>query len=212
VNDVSILICTFGDQSWAELAATRATPSTIGQGAREVVVFHGHGSLAEARNVAADRAVGDWLCFLDADDELAPGYLDAMEQAWTNLRSDSLDVTDGEPVALLVPAIQYVTDSFRGDPTIPAWGQPLIDINCACIGTLVPRDLFLKVGGFREFAAYEDWDLWLRCVIAGARLVPVRDAVYVAHSTGSGRNLTDPAALNQVYWQIREEHEEAMTP
>lgn len=203
---VSVIVATFGHTRWKHLARTRALPSALDQGATETFDFHlAEGGLAEARNTGAAHAVGDWLCFLDADDQLCPGYLDAMRNvmhAWNLWRPH--DLVDNP--RLLVPAVEYP----GAEPVIPAWGRPLIDVNCAVIGTLVPRHLFHEVGGFRDRLAngdplpapgIEDWDLWLRCVLAGARLTPVPEAVYCASSRpGAGSHDRD------VYDAIRAEH------
>lgn len=85
---VSVLIGTYGDPSWAKLAR-RARASTAGQGAHEVLYGHEeHGTLASVRNSLAASASGDWLCFLDGDDELASGYLEAMREAWMAAQTD----------------------------------------------------------------------------------------------------------------------------
>src|SRR5206468_3897244 len=87
---------------------------------------------------------------------------------------------------------------------------PLCDVNWAVVGTLVPRQLFHDVGGFRpQDFPYEDWSLWLRCVIAGACLVPVPNAVYrVFELPESASRTTDPARqalLHDTYKRIRGE-------
>jgi len=69
----------------------------------------------------------------------------------------------------------------------------------------VPRGLFARVGGFHEWSAYEDWELWLRCIIAGAKLVPVPAAVYCARAEdGSGRNTSGNVSVE--YARIRARH------
>jgi len=227
--NVSVCVATYGDPEWAELARRRAVPSArvaqarIGR-AGGAGVYRMHvpgGTLAQARNQIGEFAEGDWLCFLDADDELEPGYLAAMGRAWASLAlADRLlgaeVATESGPrptrlgelagPALLVPAVQYVDeDGGETAAEIPAWGRPLHEINCAVVGTLVPRDLFLAVGGFPEEPIYEDWALWLACVRAGAELVPVPDAVYRAWRRPASRNLG--ATAGEVYWRRRREHE-----
>lgn len=202
--NVSIVIATHGDPAWSEAAWSIAYPSTVNQTTPAFEVIPDHfmgGTLAEARNRAAESASGEWLGFLDADDALAPDYVEQMQRAWFPISHDGIDV-------LLVPAVQYVENGrCVGEPEIPSWGRPLIEINCAVIGTLIPRELFFDVGGFRELPMYEDWDLWLRCVVAGARLVPVPDAVYCAHRSPAGRNSSGREQATAAYWQIRREHE-----
>ncbi len=202
--NVTILICTYGEEAWSELAWSRAYPSAVEQGALEVLVWHEHdGSLSSSRNEAAASARGDWLCFLDADDELAPGYLDAMRakmRFWNLARPGDLRVNP----LLLVPAVQYVQDGSSrapSPPLIPAWERSLLDLNCAVIGTLIPRYLFRELSGFRELLSLEDWDVFLRAVKSGARMVPVRDGIYRAFTGTAGRN-TDQSP----YEQLRREH------
>lgn len=200
--NVTAIVATYGDPAWAE-RAREAAKST--QDADETIVLHVEAAtLAEVRNTAAAAATSEWLCFLDADDCLAPGYLDAMRDALhRTVGPESPWENPDTPLPLLVPALSILGRS----PDIPAWDRLLIDLNCACIGTLVPRPLFERVGGFRELPIYEDWDLWLRCVRAGARLVPVPEAVYCAGvREGSNRNAGADGA--RVYAEVRAEHDD----
>lgn len=190
---LSILICTFGEDHWRKLAVERALPSAQGQAAVEVRQWHSpNASLCETRNYAADAAVGDALCFLDADDELAPGYAAAMAQA----------AAERPEAAVYYPAVSYV---YPGRPAEPprllAQHRPLVELNRAVIGSVIRRDLFLKLGGFRELPALEDWDLWLRASIHGA-IVPVPEAVYRVHVSPRSRNRDQ-----RLYRQLRAEHE-----
>lgn len=205
---ISILICSYGSEAWRALGE-EAAESAKGQGAFDVITVHDEtATLAQVRNEAGFAAVAsDWLCFLDADDTLAPGYIDAMMRAHDALpKTRDAGVLMGHPIPrarydwLLVPALKM----GDAEPSIPAWDANIYDINCAVIGTLIPRELFVHVGGFREFAVYEDWELWLRCIRDGARLVPVPDAVYEASVNPQGRNQS--LLGTSTYKAIREEH------
>lgn len=192
--NVTVVIAACGGEAWRELAYGRAYPSTIDQDAHEVIVsFDPDWTVAEARNEGAARAQGDYLCFLDADDELAPGYLEAMQNT-------PRTATRG-PV-LLAPAVQYVDSRGKplGPPSVPNAGR-WPDLNECVIGTLLPTSLFNEAGGFRELSSLEDYDLWLRCVKLGARIVHAPNAVYVAHVNPVGRNRDQ-----SIYPRLREEH------
>jgi GT2 family glycosyltransferase len=211
--NVTVIVASYGDHRWRDLALERAVASVADQPATEIIAYHDDAAtLAEVRNTAAAGASGDWLCFLDADDRLGTGYIDAMGLAETLLPNGGLgdpelsDKYATHAPRLLVPAVQYVDAAGRcqGRPEIPSWGRPLRELNCAVIGTLVPRLLFEQVGGFHDWPLYEDWELWLRCQQAGARLVAVPDAVYCAHVAGDGgRNLPDRRTQVRVYGEIR---------
>lgn len=196
--DCSIIVASFGTEGWRQLALRRAVPSTEGQGAREVLVRHErHGNIATVRNAAAAEAKGRFLCFVDADDELAPGYLEAMSGA------------GGGAKTLLTPRVSYV--GRRGTST-PRFHDE-IDMRVAnwiVIGTLVPRRLFLKVGGFADrpdFGAFEDWELWIRCLKAGAEIIKVPDAIYVAHIERTSRHrVATPRRQRAWHYAIGREH------
>jgi glycosyltransferase involved in cell wall biosynthesis len=180
---VSVIIATYGDRWWEELALERAFPSAHDQGAHEIIVGHDtHLTIGPVRNVLAEKATGDWLCFLDADDELAPGYLDAMA------------AVGGENV-LLTPAVSKVRKGRRSHPTfypeVPLW-----QANWLIVGTLLRRDLFKAVGGFNdEPHGFEDWTLWAKCAKAGARVVKVPKAVYIQH--------VNPQSKHRLGWRDR---------
>jgi GT2 family glycosyltransferase len=188
---VSILIATYGEQSWLQMAQNRALPSADSQGAYEV--HQGHypeATIAQARNRLAEDASGDWLIFLDADDELGPGYVTGM------MRSAA---RKGVPErALLTPAVSYWYPGRRRANS-PRF-LPHCDLsqgNYLVLGTMVQRDLFRQVGGFSDYPhGYEDWSLWAKCWKAGAKVIQVRRAVYIAH--------VDPNSKHRVAWRDRE--------
>lgn len=183
--NVSIVIATYGDDAWKKLAKERAFPSAHDQGAFEIVIGHdSHAGIAGTRNALAAKTTGDWLCFLDADDQLGPNYIRAMQRASEQRRGG-----DGAPPPLLTPAVQQIRNGKLQK-------RPFFFPECSfetgnwlIIGTLVQRDLFMEVGGFHDHPhGLEDWVLWASCVKAGAEIMKVPQAIYIAHYSRDSRH------------------------
>lgn len=125
-------------------------------------VDHRREGSASIRNRLAQAAVGcDWLAFLDDDDLLYPGHLSL------------LHLVAKITVADLVYPYCDVEGRDGWNPSRPFDPQDLRQGNYIPVTVLVRRDTFLRVGGFRDSSqvahGWEDWDLWLRLLDAGAR-------------------------------------------
>ncbi len=186
---MTVIVGTYGDPKWADLAQERAIPSALGQA--ELIHVHAK-SLAEARNAAAKVAMEsrEWLIFLDADDELAPGYVDAMMAGSADLRG---------------PAIQYIYPNRIEPPKLLA-PKNLRRGNYLPIGTAIRAEMFEAVGGFRAYPAWEDWDLWVRCLLRGATIEQVPRAVYRAYVQPKGRNDLSPKEAAELMRRMRKDH------
>jgi glycosyltransferase involved in cell wall biosynthesis len=169
--NVSVLVATYGEPSWIDMAETRALPSAQNQGAFEVLYAHQtDGTISSSRNALAEQAAGTHLIYVDADDEISPGYLDAMREAHR---------THPDTNALLTPAVQQIRKGRPGAPVFFDRGISLRQDNWLVVGTLISRDLFHTVGGFGDYPhGFEDFSLWSKCFRAGADVVKVKDAVY----------------------------------
>lgn len=186
---VSIVIPTFGDLGvWAPLAERARVSAENQTVASEVLCVHGD-TLAQARNRGAARAAGEWLVFLDADDELDAGYVEAMRMGEADLRQ---------------PATLGVVGGVEDDEAVVIPTRPLVDANFLVIGTMVPKDLFLHVGGFLEEEVLEDWSLFLRCWLEGATIEAIPEAIYRVHVRPTSRNAG--ATHLRVYNEIRQRY------
>jgi hypothetical protein len=192
-SDVTIIIPLFPecpDDRWASLAM-RSSQSAAAQSVAPAAVMVSFGdTLAAARNTGAAGACTEWLIFLDADDELHHGYVEAMLAGTGDVRQPStlgvgLDGAEDDEAVLIAP--------HPGG---------LLTGNHIVIGAMVRRSLFCDVGGFRELPAAEDWDLWIRCWLEGATLGTCPDAIYRVHTSPAGRN-TASAATTDAYHQVR---------
>lgn len=194
--NISIIVATYGEDCWRDLALSRAWPSADNQGAHEVLCMHQRdGTVASVRNDLGRMATGTHLLYCDADDQLGPGFIQAMTRA-----HEQAGGTDGVP-RLFTPRVSYVN---KGRPQAPKfWPEVAMSQgNWLVIGTLVPRDLFLEVGGFPEaIHGYEDWACFAACWKAGAQIVKVPDAVYIAHVSGGSRNRRMPLD-ERIHWHF----------
>ncbi len=192
---ISVIVATYGDLEWEILAQDRAVPTA--SDADQIVAWHEFdGTRASSLNFGASKATGDWLLFLDADDELAPGYLGAMRRA--------LEQNPHDGQVLLTPATVWVR---KGPPGAPGFQKevPLERGNWLVIGTLIQRSLFNEIGGFHEHPhGLEDWNLWARAVRAGATIVKVPDAVYIAHVNPQSKHRVEFRANRRGYWAAYE--------
>ena len=186
--DVSIVIGTFGDLDVWEGKSEEAKISSYMQSVPPAQVIHVHGeTLADSRNQGAELAETEWIIFLDADDELDVGYIEAMFDAEGDIRRPStLGVVNG------------VDDAF--EVMIPK--KPLLEGNYIIIGAMVRREMIVKVGGFDEYEMSEDWAFWLKCVLEGATISEVPKAIYRVNVAVDGRN-SNSVLGDRVYNEIK---------
>lgn len=116
-------------------------------------------NIAEARNIGARAAGGDYLLFLDADTVLPPGFMRALEQLG--------------PVECAIFRPEPLEPSFLGRlGCVLGWLLCRLKVFNPCYaGVLIRKDVFRAVGGFRPELAYnEDLDFLRRLVRAGTKI------------------------------------------
>jgi glycosyltransferase involved in cell wall biosynthesis len=122
-----------------------------------------------ARNAGLAAARSEYIVFLDADDVLAPGLLEAQ------LRS--LDgVKNGVACTGFAAFFDHPTKAFP--PTMPRAHAFFPEIISKNLGPpscwMTPKELILQAGCFNASQRYfEDWDLNWRIGLTGANYVPV---------------------------------------
>lgn len=189
--EVTVCIGTFGDTSWIELAK-RAIASVP----NDIPVIHRHEeSLSAARNACLEAVTTEWVIYLDADDELESGYIDAMATGSADVRGPLARYVRGTAVNLWQPRVW----GHKHDCT----AECLPDGNWLLIGSAVRTELLREAGGWREFPWSEDWDTWLRCWKAGATFELIHEAIYRAHVRPDSRNRgATQKAKNDAHWAI----------
>ena len=190
--DVTVCVATYGHPWWSGLAQRRAVPSIYGQAA---TFRHYHGtSLHQARSRLLDMVETEYVCFLDADDELEPGYIEAMAAGTADIRAPSVRyVIPGNPdrAGAYIPRVA----GHRHDCA----GACLPEGNWIVIGAVAKTAVVKAAGGFHEHPWSEDWCLWVRCWQAGVTIERIPEAVYRAHVRADSRNRSGTAAERLEY-------------
>lgn len=171
--DATIMIATFGDDKWKVLGQEKRKHLEIKF--PDMPVNHIHGdTLHTCRNLLAAYASTEWLCFVDADDDLDEDYFEAMSKGTGDL---------------LAPRVLWIEDDM---PSVPVSLEDRdMEVSNQCvIGTLIKKELFEDIGGFQDWRAWEDWALFLSAYRKGARIEHIHDAVYIAYVNSNSRNNT----------------------
>lgn len=186
-------------QTWRPLeivlvdAARQGLALTQFEGVPVVLVTPENGARAHAANAGLKAARGEWLLFLDEDDEWTPDHVTSLLHAATKA---------GAPVAysqtLLVDAAGQAGRIFGG----PFHRAALMQSNYLAIHAVAFRRRFVELGC--QFDAslpiFEDWDFWLQLSArATFAFTGQPTAIYHAEAgqsgAGAGTNLRREEAL-----------------
>jgi glycosyltransferase involved in cell wall biosynthesis len=128
---------------------------------------------AFARNRGAGAARGTSLAFVDADDEVAPGWLAAIGEA---LREHRFVASRFEYEKLNAPSEAGIRGGVQSEGLQRLWYSPQLPHAGGC-GLGIRRSLFSEVGGFdEEMPRLVDTDLCIRVQERGVELHFVEDA------------------------------------
>ena len=135
--------------------STDNTREVIARYPATTYIYQNNSGPSAARNNGVDRATGDWIALLDADDVWLPRKLEIQA---ARIKDEGL---------CYCATTRFFSDGRTEDAeTFPCKAAPealkrrnFIDPS----SVLVRRDLMLSVGGFDpNMRAAEDWELWLK--------------------------------------------------
>ena len=199
------------DPSWEAIViddGSRDATSEIVEGyirrdARIRLVRQSNGGEGSARNAGLTLASHDWLLFLDADDWVAPSYIERMTQ---ELATDpELDAVHCGS-ARVAPDGTLVVEQYlppAGD-MFDTWARRSAFPIHACI---VRKSLVDAVGRFdTSLKPSADWDLWQRIARMGARFGAVREVLAYYRMRPSSSSLDARLLLKDGLRVLRQGH------
>ncbi|MBN8162986.1 glycosyltransferase [Burkholderia multivorans] len=154
--------------------------------------------LAATRNLALSYARGEFVLTLDADD--------LIDSQFVSIGVDAL--TLNPDVSFVVPQAAYFDDRHNADPAADVWSQCITFVgearssglcqNRYSTATMMGRAEVLRSLGYDEsLSAYEDWDLYMRAVMARSRFV-VTNAVHFYYRRRAQSMIHSDAATRRI--------------
>ena len=146
-----------------------------------------HGGDARAKNVGIARSRGEFITFLDSDDEYAPDHLASRRSV----------LERGPEIALLHGGVRIV-----GDPWVPDRDDITRQVHlsqCVIGGTFFfRREALRALGGFLEMPFASDTDLFDRAVAAGLKVAKTEHPSYIYDRTQGG-------SITRALWESQQQ-------
>lgn len=174
---------------------------------KKVRVFHtAHHGPAHARNFAITRARGDLIVNLDADDMMAPEFLQRC-----------VEVMDSRPATGIVFSDVMCFGHRNEKFNIPEYSfENMLRWNCIVANACFRKSDWELTEGYSSFMqnGYEDYDFWLSILERGREVHKIDEPLilYRTHENAeisrSGRRKKDPAKMQEVIVQAFRRHRE----
>lgn len=151
------------------------------------------------RNFGISRAQGKYICCLDADDLLAPTYIEKavflIEEYGYDVVSTSTQFFDGLDEFIPISEAPTLADMLEGNHLVV----------CA----VFRRGLWEQAGGFRDADrdvtghVHEDWMFWVRVAALGARMFNVnREALFLYRRHGASVTQTRNEHSDDIHLEL----------
>jgi glycosyltransferase involved in cell wall biosynthesis len=146
---------------------------------RILYFYQPNSGVSSARNLGLRKANGEFIQFLDADDLLSRDKLQLQVDYFQSHPEVDLTYTENHYFEDGSPEIRYPDQEFLGKDWMIRFSgkgafalEQLIRNNLAVVSSpLIRKSILTHSGLFPEKVSHtEDWQFWLQCVLAGARV------------------------------------------
>lgn len=156
-----------------------------------IILGKNHG-VAYARNEGVRMSKEPLILFVDADDKLAPDYIERMvlqmvkyDIAYPNVYLSYENKSEN----------QLVDTPWKIDP------RKMYNTCQITISSMMHRKVYDELRGFDNLTMYEDWDFWLRAMASGFKFIKADTLLYY-RQLGGNRNRQPKDVKERVYKQI----------
>lgn len=184
-----------------------------------------------ARNIGADKAKGEFILFMDADDFFNPAEPNALGEKLQEFHNTGNGIYS-QHIGRAVVSPEYAQEMDKIG-RLMAWNEalsqayifnPSLEYDCAkairepgtdpnqiyiwgLISTLIPRQWHFDIGGFDEkMATWEDWDYWLRMAKAGRCFTLIKKPFIIYNYISGTRREIGRQIWGEVLQYLREKH------
>lgn len=157
------------------------------------IMLHTNMGVCRARHEAFRYSTGKLILFVDGDDMLSPDYIEKM----TLVLSEGADV--------VYPDLYFFGDmnpslTVTPDPLSPEVIKELKKVPIP-VTSLMRREVYEKLGGFKDFPVLEDLDFWLRAMCNDYTFAKAQTLLWYRQE-GEKRNAIDLAKKKQIIEEI----------
>jgi len=195
-NNLEILVVDDG----SDAPETKALLSRLPNDVR--VIRQENKGLAGARNTGFNEARGEYVLPLDADDWIDPLFLEEAVALLNKKGPNAFVYADimleGEGVGVLAKPFNLFEQLY---------------FNQLPYCMLMPLAIWKKVGGYRPWQGYEDWELNIRLTLDGNTALRLDRPYFHYHVSSSGMLASFSRQQHIALWrEIRKAHAPAYTP
>ena len=118
--------------------------------------------VAEARNIGVRMSKGKLLLFVDADDKLAPDFIEQCGRV-------IVEADIAYPNVLKFGNVEINKLVDAPDKVDPAYviGRGKTREFGLVVTSMMKREVYISLGGFKDLPIFEDWDFWIRAMFNG---------------------------------------------
>ena len=147
---------------------------------RFIYVYTEQKGVSFARNKAVELSKGEFILPLDADDKIAPTYLEKAEKILASDKNIKVVYCDAE-----------LFGALSGKWILPSYTlKDLLIENSIFCTALFRKSDFETAGGFNEEMkeGFEDWDFWIRMLKSGGKVYKIPEVLFYYRMRADSRN------------------------